>query len=42
MIYAALAMIVGALLYGVIRLAVTHALKAHTLWLEGRGESASS
>jgi hypothetical protein len=41
-IYAALAMIIGALLYGVIRLAVTHALKAHTLWLDGRGESSST
>ena len=41
-IYIALALIIGALLYGVIRLAVTHALRAHSMWLEGRGRSSSA
>ncbi len=35
-LYGAAALILGALLYAVVRLAVAHALKAHTLWLETR------
>lgn len=40
-VYAVIALVIGALVYVAVRLAVTHALRAHTRWLEGRGGSSA-
>lgn len=39
-VYLLVAAVIGAALYFVVRLAVLHALKAHTIWLEQRASTA--